>query len=55
MKKYSVTVMHPGGTTYNYTVVANRFYFDHDSIVFVKDGGGVEIYPQGLTIVKGEE
>jgi len=40
--KNSVTVMHPGGTTYNYTVEASRFYFDHESIVFVKEGGRSE-------------
>ena len=44
--------MHPGGTTYNYAVEASRFYFDHDSIIFVKEDDRVEIYPQALTIVK---
>jgi len=52
MTTYSVTVMHPGGTTYDYKVEAHRWYLDHDSIVFVKDDNKVEIYPQALTIVK---
>lgn len=40
-KNYLIRVMHPGGTTYSYTVKAQRLYFDHDSIVFVRmDGTG---------------
>ncbi len=54
-KTYSLSVMHPGGTTYNYTVKAKRFYLDHDCIIFEKFSGGIEIYPQALTIVKEKE
>jgi len=51
-KTYSVMVMHPGGTTYNFTVYARRWYLDHDCIIFDLGNEEVEIYPQALTIVK---
>jgi hypothetical protein len=55
MITYSVTVMHPGGTTYNYTIKSRPYYLDHDCIIFVKENDKVEIYPQALTIVKEKE
>jgi hypothetical protein len=52
MTTYKLTVMHPGGTTYDYTVKAKRYYLDGGYIVFVKEDNKTEMYPQGLTIVK---
>jgi hypothetical protein len=55
MTEYSVTVMHPGGTIYNYTVKAKRWYLDGNCIIFVKEGDQIEIYPQTLTIIYEEK
>ena len=52
MTTYKLTVMHPGGTTYDYTVKAKRYYLDGIYIVFIKEDNKTEMYPQGLTIVK---
>jgi hypothetical protein len=51
MRKFNITVMHPGGTTYDFIVNAVRYYYDHNVIVFIKEDEKIEVYPQSLTIV----